>query len=562
MKNQHSLLLYFLCACSLWNCQSPQEPEIDQRPNVILIMTDDQGYGDLACHGNPYIKTPNLDRLHGQSVRLTNFHVGTTCSPTRAGLMTGRNCNRVGVWHTIAGRSQLAASEMTVAEVFANSGYQTAMFGKWHLGDSYPFRPQDNGFQEAFYHGGGGVWQMPDYWDNDYFDDSYFRNGKPEKTSGYCTDVWFDAALGFIEKNKEQPFFAYLATNAPHGPFHVDSSYIQPYLNNEKISSPNFYGMLTNFDDNMGVLLQKLDEWGLTENTLLIYMTDNGTARGVRFDQEGNLLQGYNAQMRGVKGSQYEGGHRVPCFLRWPEKGIGGGKDIDLLTAHLDLLPTFIDLLGLTPPKEVAFDGTSIAELLGGETEDAKWKERILITDTQRREFPIKWQRSATMMDQWRLVSGEELYDLRNDPGQKEDVAAKHPELVTQLRAAYENWWAELEPGYADFTRAVLGPESGETVILFSHDWHETENNLEQPHVAKDGAHMTPWNQTHIRRGDMVNGYWTVRFAQSGTYNFELRRWPKELDVALTEGIPAKAAVSGGNALPEGKAIPMQSGWD
>ncbi|MCK4999127.1 MAG: sulfatase-like hydrolase/transferase, partial [Anaerohalosphaera sp.] len=184
-----------------------------KHPNVILIITDDQGYGDLACHGNKIIKTPNMDSLYAQSTRLTNFHVGPTCAPTRAALMTGRYCNRTGVWHTVMGRSMLRKDETTIANVFTDTGYKTAFFGKWHLGDNYPFRPQDRGFQEVLAHGGGGITQAPDHWNNDYFDDTYFHNGTHKKCTGYCTDVWFENAIKFIEQNKNRPFFCYLATN-------------------------------------------------------------------------------------------------------------------------------------------------------------------------------------------------------------------------------------------------------------------------------------------------------------------------------------------------------------
>lgn len=540
-------IVWILLAVS---CQPAEPSTTDSRPNVILIMTDDQGYGDLACHGNPYLKTPNLDKLHAQSIRLTNFHVGTTCSPTRAALMTGRNCNRVGVWHTIAGRSQLAADEMTMAEVFANNGYATSMFGKWHLGDSHPFEVQNRGFQSVFAHGGGGVGQMPDFWDNDYFDDTYFRNGQPEKTTGYCSDVWFDAALNFIDSNRENPFFVYLATNAPHGPFHVDSSYLRPYLDNEQVASPNFNGMIANIDENMGVLMQKLEDWQLAENTILIFMTDNGTAAGVRFDKEGKLLKGYNADMRGTKGSEYEGGHRVPCFVRLPGKQADAGTDISLLTAHVDLLPTFMDLLELKAPREVAFDGKSIAPLLKGDTEAEVWKSRVIITDTQREENPTKWKKSATMRDKWRLVNGKELYDIEQDPGQQQDMAAQHPEIVSELRAAYESWWAELEPGFGKFSRAVLGKEVGERVVLLSHDWHDTMDES-----GKSAG--TPWHQNHIRNGLMTNGFWAVEMAKEGTYNFELRRWPEELDQPIRGSIPGRAGVPGGNPFAEGKILPV-----
>lgn len=190
-------------------------------PNVILVMTDDQGYGDLGCHGNKIIKTPNLDNLYSQSTRLTNFHVSPTCSPTRAALLTGHYSNLTGVWHTVSGRSLIHRDEIVLAKTFKTSGYATGMFGKWHLGDNYPFRPQDRGFDEVVIHAGGGIGNTHDYWNNDYFDDYYSHNGQYKKYQGYCTDVWFSEAIRFIEKNQDQPFFCYISTNAPHGPFHV-----------------------------------------------------------------------------------------------------------------------------------------------------------------------------------------------------------------------------------------------------------------------------------------------------------------------------------------------------
>ncbi len=270
-----------------------------ERPNVILVMTDDQGYGDVGAHGNPYIKTPHLNALHDDAMRLTDFHVSPTCAPTRASLMTGRYALRMGIWHTIMGRSILCADETTMAEVFAASGYKTGMFGKWHLGDNYPYRPEHRGFAEVFAHGGGGVGQEADFWGNDYFDDTYFRNGVPEKADGYCTDVWFDNALTFIEQHREEPFFCYIPTNAPHGPYNVGEQYEALYADNPEVANAAFNGMVTNFDENLGRLREKLKALGLEENTLLIFMTDNGTAGGVKFGKNGEVEKGFNAGMRG-----------------------------------------------------------------------------------------------------------------------------------------------------------------------------------------------------------------------------------------------------------------------
>ncbi|MEM1296415.1 MAG: sulfatase-like hydrolase/transferase, partial [Verrucomicrobiota bacterium] len=235
-----------------------------EQPNVVFIITDDQGYPDIAAHGNPIIQTPNLDQLHGEAVRLEDYHVAPTCSPTRAGLITGHWTNRTGVWHTIMGRSMIRKNEVTIAQHLKDGGYHTGMFGKWHLGDNYPFRPEDRGFEEVLRHGGGGVGQTPDYWDNAYFDGAYFHNSKAEAVKGFCTDVYFDYAKRFILANKDsgKPFFAYISTNAPHGPMHAPEKYskLYPELNE---GMANFYGMITNIDENVGDMRQFLRDHGL-----------------------------------------------------------------------------------------------------------------------------------------------------------------------------------------------------------------------------------------------------------------------------------------------------------
>ncbi|MGB2821507.1 MAG: arylsulfatase [Phycisphaerae bacterium] len=486
------------------------------RPNVIVVITDDQGYGDLGCHGNKVIRTPNLDRLHGQSTRLTDFHVGPTCSPTRAALMSGRYCNRTGVWHTIMGRSMLRKDEVTLANVFADGGYRTGHFGKWHLGDNYPFSPRYRGFEVVWRHGGGGVGQTPDYWGNDYTDDTYEHNGKFVKHTGYCTDVWFEGAMKFIDESvkRSKPFFCYLTTNAPHGPFNVPAKYSEMYQGKPDVPSANFYGMITNIDENMGRLMKRLDDLGIAEGTILIFMTDNGTAGGFRGGK------GFNAGMRGTKGSEYDGGHRVPCFIRWPGGGIEAGVDIGRITAHIDLMPTLAALCGIARPKGVKLDGDSLAPLL--RANDANWPDRVLITDSQRLEDPVKWRKSAVMTDRWRLVNGKELYDMKADPGQKTSVAEANPKVVEQLRAEYEKWWASVSERFAGYCETIIGSERENPVRLTAHDWHG------------GGANRT-WNQGHIRGGPLANGFWAVDVARAGTYELELRRWPKEADKPIRE---------------------------
>ncbi len=396
------------------------------RPNVILIMTDDQGYGELSSHGHPYLKTPNPDQLAAAGVELTEFHVSAKCSPTRGALMTGRHCRHVGVREADNGRNIIGSKFPVVAEIFSANSYATGIFGKWHLGGHYPFRPQDRGFQETLVHGNGAIGTTGDIWGNDYYDDTYWHNGKKEQFKGYCTDVWFKEAMGFMKRSHDQgkSFFCYLPTNAPHGPHIVPKQYAEPYAKAAGRNA-NRIGMISNIDENVGKLMGFLKSSGMEENTILIFLTDNGAARF-----------GDNGPMRGGKGSGYDGGHRVPFLIRWPKGVIGGGRDNDTLTAHIDVLPTLVDLCGLTVDKSTVFDGVSFKSLLTG-SEKPKSLDRTLVES----------YRGVVMTEQWRLVDGNsrhsrrtpvvprwELYDIQDDPAQKNDVANDHPGLVKQFR--------------------------------------------------------------------------------------------------------------------------------
>jgi arylsulfatase A-like enzyme len=474
------------------------------RPNVVLVLTDDQGYGDLGCHGNPVLRTPHLDALHGQSVRLRNFHVDPTCSPTRSALMTGRYSSRTGVWHTVMGRSLLRRDEVTMADLFAAGGYRTGLFGKWHLGDNYPYRPRDRGFQEVLTLGGGGIGQTPDFWGNNYFDDTLRHNGRLERFHGYCTDVFFDAALKFIEQNRDRPFFAYVATNAPHAPYNVAEKYSKPYRDQGVPEQrARFYGMIANLDENVGRLLARLKDLGLEDNTIVLFITDNGTAAG--YDEKTGA--GYNAGMRGIKGSEYDGGHRTPCFLRWPGK-IEGGRDVARVTAHLDVLPTLLDLCGLSKPGKVAFDGRSLRPLLEGKGD---WPERTLFVHSQRIDHPEKWRKCAVMTDRWRLVDGKELYDMTADPGQKIDVATRHADVVAGLRGAYERWYTDISGRFDEYCAIVVGSAEEDPTVLCCHDWH---------------GEPAPSGQDMVRRGIKANGFWAIDVARAGRYAVTLRQQP------------------------------------
>jgi len=517
----------------------------EQRPNVVLVITDDQGYGDISAHGNPVLKTPALDELHGESIRLTDYHVSPTCSPTRGALMSGHFTNRAGPWHTIMGRSLLFRGEATLGDVFADSGYRTGMFGKWHLGDNYPYRPEDRGFHEVVRHGGGGVGQTPDYWDNAYFDDTYFHNGKPKKFEGYCSDVYFDSAKRFMEDSvvREKPFFAFISTNAPHSPFHVADRYWKPYL--EKGLSEReaiFFGMVANIDENVGAIREWLEARGLQENTLFIFTTDNGTANGENV---------WNSGMRGKKGSEYDGGHRVPFFLHWPKAGLTEGRDVAQLSAHVDVLPTLIDLCGLEAPTNYFFDGRSLAPLIF--QLPTAWPDRYLVTDSQRVEDPIKWRKSSVMTQRWRLINGKELYDMSTDPGQEKDIAAERPEMVKKLRGNYEAWWKSIEPAFSKFADLVLGNPAENPARLTAHEW-------------LSGNRGVAWNQSAIRAGKVGSGYpgkWAVEVETAGTYRFSLRRWPEESKAALDDALPPGDPVPGLQAFREtpGKALKFQSAF-
>ncbi|WP_303318049.1 arylsulfatase [Flavivirga abyssicola] len=496
-----------------------------EKPNVILVITDDQGYGDIGAHGNKIIKTPNIDDFYNESYHLTDFHVNPTCAPTRSGLMTGRFANSTGVWHTVGGRSLLREDEKTVADMFTENGYITGAFGKWHMGDNYPFRAHDRGFQETVMHYGGGVQQTPDYWGNDYFDDTYFKNGKPVKYKGYCTDVFFEEAIKFIQTNKEAPFFCYISTNAPHGPYNVPVNYYNMYkdLSDDLLADTQkrFYGMITNVDDNFGKLRRTLNELNIADNTILIFMTDNGTSSGY-YNKKGKIT-GYNAGMRGVKGSEYEGGHRVPFFIHWKNGNINASKDINELTAQIDILPTLAELCNLKLPKgHLEIHGQSLVSVLKGVE---SLNDRMLITDSQRLEVPKKWKNASVMQNKWRLINGTELYNLEQDKGQVNDVASQYPERVKAMRHFYEEWWARISGKFDEQIFFKIGIEEENPITLTAHDVHSAKEDY-------------PWNQIQIRKGKVGSGYWSIDVKQEGDYEISLRRYPVESGLSINATTP------------------------
>ena len=436
------------------------------RPNIVFILTDDQGYGDLSCHGNPILRTPNLDRLHAEGARFTDFHVSPTCAPTRSALLTGRHEFRNGVTHTIFERERLTLDAVTLPQVLKRAGYRTGIFGKWHLGDEPERWPDKRGFDEMLIHGAGGIGQSypgscGDAPGNTYFSPYLLHNGKFEKSDGYCTDVFFDGAIRWMEKAKEGgPFYCHLATNAPHAPLQVKPEDEARYAGRVPEQTAKFFGMIANIDDNVGRLLAKLKEWRIEDRTLVVFMNDNGGTAGVSV---------FNAGMRGQKGSPWLGGTRAASFWRWPGRVSAG--DRTPLAAHVDFFPTVAAMAGqpLTEREQRQVEGRSLLPLL--EDPAAGWPDRTLVTHVGRWERGAspetgKYAHVSVRNTRWHLVSvpagpkkaagtspGKpdprpdwQLFDLSADRGEKNDVASAHPEVVDRLSGHFESWWTDIQP--------------------------------------------------------------------------------------------------------------------
>lgn len=522
-----------------------------RQPNIVFVITDDQGYGDLGFTGNPVIKTPHIDKLIKESVWLEDYHVAPTCSPTRSSLLTGHWTDRTGVWHTINGRSMLRENEVTLPDYLSKAGYQTGIFGKWHLGDNYPYRPEDRGFTHTFYHAAGGIGQTPDSWNNDYFDDQYHKNGQLVKATGYCTDVFFDEASQFIREcaEKGKPFFSYISTNAPHGPLSVPQEYMDHYKGKEGVEDDvaAFFGMIENIDDNVGKLRDLLVDLEISDDTIFIFTTDNGTATGQDY---------YNAGMRGKKGTEYEGGHRVPFTMHWPYYGLDSHKVVKELTHAVDIVPTLLDLCEYELDGSEIFDGVTLDPLIGDTSDASKvdWKNRIVVTDSQRVVDPIKWKQTSVMSGKWRLVNNTELYHVGLDPDQSANIIEDYPRQAQRLREFYDAWWAELEPTFSQTTEIYIGHNDCPVVELNAHDWIQGVN--------------PPWNQSFIREGQGFtkgathDGHWAVKVINSGEYEISVSRWPIHSGIEITKEIEAMPVVPGygkNYSAHTGISIPIES---
>jgi arylsulfatase len=462
-----------------------------ERPNVILIITDDQGYGDLGIHGNPHIQTPVLDKLGRESLRLTNFYVSPVCAPTRSSLMTGRYSLRTGVRDTYNGGAIMATEEVTMAEMLQSAGYRTGMFGKWHLGDNYPFRPGDQGFEESLIHLAGGMGQPGDFTtyfqgDRSYFDPVLWYNGQQKAFQGYCSDIFTTEALRFMEKKASDPFFLYLSFNAPHTPLQVPDKYYERYKDldpsagfdkdgrpfpemseRDKEAARKVYAMVSNIDDNVGRVLDKLEELDIAENTVVIFMTDNGP-------QQARYVGG----MRGRKGNVFRGGVRVPFFLRLPDR-LEGNRDISTSLAHIDVLPTLAELCEAPLPTDRQIDGKSFYPLLQGR-DVAGFDDRSLFFYWTRR-YPELYNNIALHRGNFKLVgntgyeakeSDFELFDIEADPYELNSVLDANKPVASTLKSEMDAMIADLtqSPHLNRPQRVIIGSEQENPVYLNRND--------------------------------------------------------------------------------------------
>ncbi len=519
-----SFLVFLNLSILYTACTSEKEVQKElYNPNIILIITDDQGYGDLGFFGNPVIKTPTLDSLARKSSRFSQFYVSPVCAPTRSSLMTGRYSIRTGVYDTYNGGAIMSSDEKTLAEYLQDRGYSTGIFGKWHLGDSYPFRPNDQGFDISLVHGGGGIGQPGDFYENyrkgdtSYFNPVLRLNGVKIQTTGYCSDVYTDFAIQFLKENTDKPFFLYLSYNAPHTPLQLPDAYYNLYKNipSEKFltdtldgrnelsdfwieEAKRVYGMVSNIDDNLSRLFSILHSQQIANNTLVIFITDNGP--------QGNR---YNAGLRSRKGSVYEGGIRVPSFWSWPGK-IKQNSDIEMVTAHIDILPTLLDICDIEPSSENPPDGRSLWPVLLDK--DQEFPDRDLIFHWIR-GFPEPYHNIAVRSGNFKLVGQGsyivsdktfELFDIKKDPYELNDLSQESPDIVNALKVKFDDWYRDIITNeHLNPQRIIIGSDNENPVIL-------NRNDTKGPMVKN---WMSP----------TAVGYWDITIAKDGFYDVDMR---------------------------------------
>ena len=523
MDHWRILMLFLLVLLVSSGC-SETPIQTERPPNVILIMTDDQGIGDVGYMGNPIVSTPTLDSLAARSLNLLNFYVSPVCAPTRASLMTGRYSERTGVYDTYNGGAVMRTGEITMAEVFREHGYRTGIFGKWHLGDNYPFRPIDQGFDVSLTHKSGGLGQPGDpvnYFakDSAYFNPVLYRNGQPVKTVGYCSDVYTDGAIEFInlhgDRVGDSPYFLYLSFNAPHTPlqlpqeyyeiygsadlagatYHVKDEVVPSLTERELDAARKVYGMVTNIDDNIARLMQALEQGGESENTIVVFLTDNGPQQNR-----------YRCGLRGKKSSVYEGGIKVPCFVYYPER-FPQREELSMRLAHVDLLPTLMDLCGLPEPDH-SIDGLSFYPMDAANR--AKIEGRTLFFEWGR-GFLQQYRNIAVIEGDNKLVGNApkdagveefELFDLGADPFETVNLVAERAEVAGSLKQAFDTWYEEVIEDELSMEppRAIAGTVHENPILLNRND-------------AK--GNPPSWTQ------EEVLGHWDIALATTSMYDLE-----------------------------------------
>ncbi|QZT37987.1 arylsulfatase [Halosquirtibacter xylanolyticus] len=522
------ILLMNLVYFNLVNAKSSSQ---NKRPNVIIIMTDDQGLANIGFTGHPVLKTPNIDCFAEQAVQLGNFHQELLCSPSRSALLTGMYSSKTGAWRTSVGRSSMKTEMTTIAELFKENNYRTAHFGKWHLGDNYPMRPQDQGFEETLHHGAGGVGQIADHWGNDYSDDIYLHGEKKEYHKGYCTDVWFRETQKYIENDSTKPFFIYLATNAPHAPYicpkRDESFYTKRDVPKKKA---RYYGMIRNFDTNLGQFIAFLRKKNLYDNTIIVLTTDDGASAIALHPPENDKDVIYNAGLRGGKASPYNGGHKVFCFIKPTKSEQIKEKNIDERTGVWDITPTLVDFCNLKQEHPVKFDGLSICPLLRGKSA-SKFENRSLVVQLQGgagvkwlAEVPTPYKESTIMHKRWHLVNGKELYDIQRDPSQKKDIAKKNPSVVRDMQRRYMEWYQQNTNDLNNPVRIWIGDPQCPVVYLTSQD-----------HYTKDKNSI--WHGRGAIKKDTNNGPWKIHVVRPGRYKITASRYPLYMKESISQNI-------------------------
>jgi arylsulfatase A len=491
--------------------------DANEKPNIVLVLVDNLGYGDFGFAGNMDVRTPNIDKFAREGIQFTRFYANPMCSPTRASLMTGRYFYRTGVIHTSRGGAKMHGDEVTIAEYLDKAGYATGLFGKWHLGDNYPMRQQDQGFKQVLSYKNSRIGQVPDQ-PNTYFHPKLYHNGKRIQAEGYCTDVFTDAAIDFIKQNRDRPFFAYIPYNAAH----IDDEKVVGLLVDRKYSDPyekmgysektaKVWGMATNVDENFARLLVKLEELKIRDNTIVIFASEDGSGMAQKFigfrTGMGDTLHGTNI------GGIYEGDIRVPFLVQWPAY-FKGGKKVNQIASHIDLLPTLLDACDLQIPERPVIDGISLLPLLKGEEEN--WKERMLFFQCHRGLTPQKYQHCVVVSRQYKMLGYPntfneenlqislqdpylELYDLLEDPGEENNISDKHPVTLKLLRIAYDFWFEDVK-----------------STRQFTPGWIHIGSEIENP------TYLCRYQDAVYYNGEPTG--WPVIVEQAGKYEIEIKK--------------------------------------